>query len=190
MPRKNILLLQSDEHSYRFLSARPREKGGETCHTPTLDSLIAEGAHFESAYCQMPLCTPSRISMLTGRHSHRCGAWGNASVLPPELPTIGSHFRQNGYATATIGKMHLGGSLQTAGFGDRPYGDFGGPCAHQPDPLARSRMSLLSFLAPGLFTMFVGFTGDTRFGILGIVLVLLAGLLLMLPVKPKQSQIE
>ena len=48
----------------------------------------------------------------------------------------------------------------------------------------------VSFLAPGLFTMFVGFTGDTRFGILGIVLVLLAGLLLMLPVKPKQSQIE
>ncbi|WP_294179444.1 MFS transporter [uncultured Schumannella sp.] len=48
----------------------------------------------------------------------------------------------------------------------------------------------VSFLAPGLFTMFVGFTGDTRFGIIGIVLVLLAGLALMLPVKAKQSQIE
>ncbi|WP_437582987.1 MFS transporter [Paramicrobacterium sp. CJ85] len=47
----------------------------------------------------------------------------------------------------------------------------------------------VSFLAPGLFTMFVGLTGDTRFGILGIVLVLLAGLLLMLPVKAKQSTI-
>ncbi len=132
----NILFIHSDEHSFRYMSSRPHERGGEPCRTPTLDGLIDRGTHFDAAYCQMPLCTPSRISMLTGRHSHRCGAWGNASVLPPELPTIGSHFRQNGYATATIGKMHLGGSLQTAGFGDRPYGDFGGPCAHQPDPLS------------------------------------------------------
>ena len=48
----------------------------------------------------------------------------------------------------------------------------------------------VSFLAPGLFSLFVGATGDTRFGIIGIVLVLLAGLLLMLPVKAKQSVID
>ncbi len=48
----------------------------------------------------------------------------------------------------------------------------------------------VSFLAPGLFSLFVATTGDTRFGIIGIVLVLLAGLLLMLPVKAKQSVIE
>ena len=48
----------------------------------------------------------------------------------------------------------------------------------------------MSFLAPGLFTIVVGATGDTRFGIIGIVLVLLAGLLLMLPVRSQQSQIE
>ena len=137
MPEQpNILFIHSDEHSFRYLSARTRERGGEPCRTPTLDGLIDRGTHFDAAYCQMPLCTPSRISMLTGRHSHRCGAWSNGSVLPPEWPTFGSHFRKNGYATATIGKMHIGGSLQTAGFGDRPYGDFGGPCAHQPDPLS------------------------------------------------------
>jgi MFS transporter, UMF1 family len=48
----------------------------------------------------------------------------------------------------------------------------------------------VSFLAPGLFSLFVGATGDTRFGIIGITLVLLAGLLLMLPVKAKQSVID
>ncbi len=48
----------------------------------------------------------------------------------------------------------------------------------------------VSFLAPGLFALFVGLSGDTRLGILGIVLVLLAGLLLMLPVKAKQARIE
>jgi MFS transporter, UMF1 family len=48
----------------------------------------------------------------------------------------------------------------------------------------------VSFLAPGLFGLFVGITGDTRFGIIGIALVLLGGLLLMLPVRAKQSQID
>ena len=135
MTRPNILLLQSDEHSYRFLSARSHAQGGEPCHTPTLDRLIAQGAHFESAYCQMPLCSPSRIAMLCGRHSHRCGAWGNNAILPPEIPTFAAHLGVHGYATCNVGKLHLGGSRQLAGFQHRPYGDFGGPCAHQFDPL-------------------------------------------------------
>mgnify|MGYP001234078078 FL=1 len=137
MSKPNILFLHSDEHSFRYLSARSRERGGEPVNTPTLDGLIEKGVHFDAAYCQMPLCTPSRISMMTGRHSHRCGAWGNGSVVPPDLPTFGSHLREHGYATATVGKMHIGGSRQMAGFGARPYGDFGGPCAHQLDPLSR-----------------------------------------------------
>lgn len=133
--RPNILFLMSDEHSYRFLSHLPRERGGEPCRTPALDSLIERGAYLPTSYCSMPLCTPSRISMLCGRHSHRCGAWGNGSVLPPDIPTFASHLGSQGYATATIGKMHLGGALQHAGFQARPYGDFGGPCGHQYDPL-------------------------------------------------------
>ena len=133
--RPNILFLLSDEHSYRFLSARSAAAGGEPCRTPTLDGLIERGTHLSTAYCQMPLCTPSRIAMLCGRHSHRCGAWGNGSILPPELPTFSSHLGENGYDTCTVGKMHLGGSRQLAGFRHRPYGDFGGPCSHQSDPL-------------------------------------------------------
>jgi len=137
MNKPNILLIASDEHSFRFLSKLPQSQGGEPCQTPTLDGLINQGTWFNAAYCQMPLCTPSRISMLSGRHPHRCGAWGNASILRPELPTIGSHFAQHGYHTATVGKLHLGGSLQHAGFQARPYGDFGGPCGHQFDPLSK-----------------------------------------------------
>jgi len=134
--RPNILFLLSDEHSYRFLSSRSRQEGGEPCHTPTLDGLIDQGAFFSEASCQMPLCTPSRIAMLAGRHSHRAGAWNNNSILPPELPTFASHLGDQGYATCTVGKMHLGGTRQFAGFQHRPYGDFGGPCAHQFDPLS------------------------------------------------------
>ena len=135
--RPNILFLLSDEHSYRFLSSRPAARGGEPCRTPTLDGLIERGVNFDAAYCQMPLCTPSRIAMLTGRHSHRCGAWGNSAILDPDLPTFASHLGRHGYATVAVGKMHLGGCLQHAGFGARPYGDFGGPCGHQFDPLPK-----------------------------------------------------
>ncbi|HCK10463.1 MAG: hypothetical protein CME21_04495 [Gemmatimonadetes bacterium] len=135
--KPNILFLHSDEHSYRYISARSVDRGGEPVRTPTLDGLIDKGVHFDAAYCQMPLCTPSRISMLTGRHSHRCGAWSNGSIIPPDLPTFGSHLGANGYATATVGKMHIGGSRQMAGFDARPYGDYGGPCAHQIDPLSK-----------------------------------------------------
>lgn len=133
--RPNILFLLSDEHSFRYLSALTVAEGGEPCRTPTLDGLINEGAYFSTATCQMPLCTPSRISMLCGRHAHRSGAWNNNSILPPERPTFASHLREAGYATCTVGKMHLGGSRQLGGFEHRPYGDFGGPCSHQFDPL-------------------------------------------------------
>jgi len=133
-PRPNILFLMSDEHSFRFMSNLAHEEGGEPCHTPTLDGLVSQGVRFDAAYCPMPLCTPSRMCTFTGLHSHRCGAWGNSHILRPELPTFARALSRAGYRTATVGKMHLGGTLQHAGFDDRPYGDFGGPCAHQTNP--------------------------------------------------------
>ena len=99
----NILLLQSDEHSYRFLSTLSHEQGGEPCNTPTLDGLIDKGTWFTTSYCSMPLCSPSRISMLCGRHSHRCGAWGNNAILPPDLPTFAAQLGAHGYATCNVG---------------------------------------------------------------------------------------
>ena len=126
----NILILLSDEHSFRFLSARSLARGGEPCKTPTLDGLISQGVHFDQAYCQNPVCVPSRVGLLSGRLSSRCG------FLGPEVPTIASHLGDHGYATATVGKMHLVGSRQFAGFNARPYGDFTAPSpAHQKDPL-------------------------------------------------------
>ncbi|MEM6992275.1 MAG: sulfatase-like hydrolase/transferase, partial [Myxococcota bacterium] len=114
--RPNFLILHSDEHSFRCLSSRSKNRGGEPVNTPTLDGLIERGVHFDTACCQMPLCTPSRIAMLSGRHAHRCGAWGNNAILDPALPTFASQLGANGYATANVGKMHLGGNLQHAGF--------------------------------------------------------------------------
>lgn len=135
MTRPNILFLFSDEHSYRCLSLLD-ETTGEPVKTPTLDSLAEHGSYFSSAYCQSPLCTPSRICLLTGRSPMTSGGWANGSYLRPEIPTIASVFGDAGYSTCLVGKMHLGGTNQLAGFAHRPYGDLTGGAGHQRDPLS------------------------------------------------------
>ncbi|MDE0632739.1 MAG: sulfatase-like hydrolase/transferase [Caldilineaceae bacterium] len=137
MSRPNILFLFSDEHSYRCLSLLEGQTG-EPVQTPTLDGLARHGAFFSSAYCQSPLCTPSRICLLTGRSPMTGGGWANGSYLKPEIPTVASAFADAGYATCLVGKMHLGGANQMAGFANRPYGDLTGGAGHQRDPLSVS----------------------------------------------------
>ena len=135
MDRPNILFLLSDEHSFRFMGHVPPEEGGEPVETPALDALAHHGVRFTDAYCQMPLCTPSRLSFLTGLEARRCGAWWNEVVLRPELPTLPQVLGQAGYETCLVGKMHLGGVNQFAGFKHRPYGDFTAKTGHQWEPL-------------------------------------------------------
>ena len=133
--KRNILFLLSDEHSFRCMGHVSEEDGGENIETPTFDKLAEKGTVFSQSYCQMPLCTPSRISLLTGLEARRCGAWANESVLRPELPTIPSTLRDAGYTTCLVGKMHLGGTQQFIGFQHRPYGDLTGKCGHQWEPV-------------------------------------------------------
>ena len=135
MNKPNILFLLSDEHSFRFMGHVPPEEGGEPTATPAFDRLAGQGVRFTDAYCQMPLCTPSRISLLTGLEPRRCGAWWNEVVLRPELPTLPQTLGQAGYRTCLVGKMHLGGTHQSAGFDHRPYGDLTGLTGHQWEPL-------------------------------------------------------
>lgn len=135
MDRPNILYLMSDEHSFRFMGHVPHKEGGEPAHTPTFDRLASQGTVFTDAYCQMPLCTPSRICQLTGKEVRKCGAWYNNSVLRPELETLPGVLAENGYETCLVGKMHLGGNRQFVGFQHRPYGDLTGRTGHQNEPL-------------------------------------------------------
>jgi choline-sulfatase len=142
--RPNVLYLMSDEHSFRFMGHVPEAEGGEPIQTPTLDRLAAQGTVFTNAYCQMPLCTPSRLCQLTGLEVRNCGAWTNESILRPELDTLPRAFARAGYETCLVGKMHLGGDQQFVGFQHRPYGDLTGKTGHQweplDDPVARKSM--------------------------------------------------
>jgi choline-sulfatase len=128
-----VLVLQSDQHNYRFLGHHDDERGAPV-HTPAFDDLAASAAVFEEAYCPVPQCTPSRLCTLSSRRQPRCGAWDNEMVLFPEYPSLPAAFSDAGYETGLIGKMHLGGDRQFVGFDKRPYGDLTGKAGHQNDP--------------------------------------------------------
>ena len=133
--RPNVLFLLSDEHSFRHMSFRDVSDGGEPVHTPNLDALAENGVFFDKTYCQMPLCTPSRMCLLTGRDVRGCGAWNNESVMREQTRTFANDFADNGYETCLMGKMHFGGKRQFNGFNARPYGDLTGKTGHQTEPL-------------------------------------------------------
>ena len=104
--RPNILLIISDD-----LRAELGCYGGKA-KTPNLDALAASGARFDKAYCQYPLCNPSRVSMLTGRHPVTTRIFGNRTdfrTLYPDWVSLPQHFRQNGYVTLRAGKIFHGG---------------------------------------------------------------------------------
>ena len=118
----NILLLQTDEHSPHSLGCY----GNKIVKTPALDSLAQNGTMFTAAYCQNPICVPSRMSMLTGKMASDVGVYGNSEVLAMEHKTFADVFNAAGYVTAIIGKMHFQGQGEERVHGFyRPYGDGG-----------------------------------------------------------------
>ncbi len=110
--KSNILFIQVDQLAAKFL----RCYGDKICHTPNLDRLAAEGTVFETAYCNFPLCSPSRASMATGKLCSEIGAYDNAAELPATIPTYAHYLRSAGYQTALSGKMHFIGPDQYHGF--------------------------------------------------------------------------
>lgn len=133
MPRRtNILLILTDQHNPHIAGFA----GNRIVNTQALDRLASRSTRFEAAYCQSPLCVPSRMSLLTGKYAYRCSAWDNGSALFPEHVTLPTWLAQHGYVTSAVGKMHFRGAEQMHGFQHRPYGDLveGRFPAHQPDP--------------------------------------------------------
>lgn len=102
MQRPNILLITSDQQHWDTLGAtNPR------ISTPALDRLAAEGTRFTRAYCNNPVCTPSRATIITGLYPSVHGAWTIGVKLAEDVPTVGDHLQAAGYATTLIGKAHF-----------------------------------------------------------------------------------
>jgi uncharacterized sulfatase len=88
--------------------------GDRDARTPHMDALAARGVRFERAYCQFPLCNPSRASFLTGCYPERTKVFDLTVSFRDALPdvvTLPELFQKAGYATGSIGKVfHVGGS--------------------------------------------------------------------------------
>lgn len=115
MPSPNILILMADQLTPGALAAY----GNRATRTPHLDRLAAQGVVFESAYCNSPLCAPSRYSLLTGQLPSSHGGYDNAAALSSEAVTFAHYLRHAGYRTILAGKMHLVGADQLHGFEER-----------------------------------------------------------------------
>jgi arylsulfatase A-like enzyme len=113
--RPNILFIVVDDCGYADLGCT-----GQTDYpTPALDRLAAEGIRFTQAYANAPLCTNTRVGLMTGRYQYRLPIglveplrWADRDApemgLPPGYPTLPALLRGAGYRTALIGKWHLG----------------------------------------------------------------------------------
>ncbi len=128
MTRPNFLIIMSDEHDPRVSSPY----GHPFIETPALQRLADGGATFETAYCNSPLCVPSRASFMTGKYVHRIGVWDNGVPLASDEPTWAHRLNAAGYDTALAGKMHFVGTDQRHGFTSRLVADVHGLALNAP----------------------------------------------------------
>ncbi|WP_102126821.1 sulfatase-like hydrolase/transferase [Deinococcus planocerae] len=157
--RPNILVLCIDQWDVHM-------RLPEGVELPALERLQNQGVTFDRHYCTVPICTPSRATMWTGQHAKKVGLWDNTNFawiptgLSPDVPTLGTMLREQGYYTAFKGKWHLSeskpgpGMLEPYGFADyQEWGDmFGSPLQGEmlDGTVAFETADWLENIAPGI----------------------------------------
>lgn len=154
--RPNIVFMLSDDQAWNGLSVamHPNVTGskGDIFHTPNLEKLAAQGMRFSAGYSPASVCSPTRVSLMTGKSpaalhwtkaappeaGHKLIEPRNIRSIPSSETTIGDILRKAGYATAHYGKWHIsGGGPEKHGF-DESDGDTGNENAFQfkdPNPV-------------------------------------------------------
>ncbi len=103
--RPNILFLQTDQQRHDALGCV-----NPAIRTPNLDALAARGTRFSQAVCNVPMCVPSRYSMMTGLYGFQCGVKHNTQMIARDtdlpVPVLAQRLAEAGYQTAGFGKTH------------------------------------------------------------------------------------
>ncbi|MFO0923353.1 MAG: sulfatase-like hydrolase/transferase [Pirellulales bacterium] len=141
--RPNIILMLSDDQGWNGLSVAMHPEvaasKGDIFHTPNLEKLAGQGMRFSSAYAPAPVCSPTRISIQTGKSpaqlhwTKAAPAVPNQKLVEPKLikdlsaneTTIAELLKMAGYTTAHYGKWHIGGGGPGAHGYDEHDGDTG-----------------------------------------------------------------
>jgi choline-sulfatase len=115
MKQPNILMIMADQLAAPALPVY----GHRVVKAPHLSRLAGRSTVFDSAYCNFPICAPSRFSMLSGRLPHAIEAYDNAAEFPASIPTMAHYLTRLGYRTILCGKMHFIGPDQLHGYEER-----------------------------------------------------------------------
>ena len=148
----NQLIIMTDEHTRKVL----RCYGNTIVKTPNLDQLAKRGTVFSNAYCNVPICVPSRASFATGQYAHTSGHWDNATPYTGKPESWGHALQRSGIQVGSIGKLHYRNSEDAVGFDFQTLpmhvvngvGDVLG-CVREPLPRRWKALSMAEDIGPG-----------------------------------------
>jgi len=119
----NILLIHADQLRIDCLGAY----GNPDVETPNLDMLANDAVMFRNSFCPLPVCTPSRYSLISGMYVHEHQGWTNHSTLNMDIKTFPDVLLEAGYKTKAIGKMHFAPTYLNVGFEEMILSEQDGP---------------------------------------------------------------
>ena len=143
MQPTNLLFILCDEHNPRVLGAA----GHALIRTPNLDRLARRGVRFSAAYCNSPICVPSRAALATGRYVHQVRFWDNGIPYDGTVPSWHHRLRDAGHEVVSIGKLHFRSADDDNGFSEEVMplhvvDGVGDPLGWLRDPLAVRKAAL------------------------------------------------